>query len=236
VKLASRFRTRGWFSASQSSRLADRLDEFVKVAVGELDNDQPAQAQAMLRAFLTVLIELMEVADDSYGSLGDSFHGGFAPYLAIPLEATGIEETVFFHDLLSLLIWEDYGLTYDQMDGYFERLTSEAGDLCMDYLRQQIEELQDDNLDYQAETALTWLGQIAAEQNRFERFEALAQEMGTRAWKRIIVLADRAVKKRKRKLAAAVFEAALGPGMHERFLREKYEQLTSGKWNPDPRK
>ena len=54
------------------------------------------------------------------------------------------------------------------------------------------------------------------EQNRFERFEALAQEMGTRAWKRIIVLADRAVKKRKRKLAAAVFEAALSPGMHER--------------------
>ena len=236
AQLASRFQTRRWFSASQSSRIADQFDEFVEVAVGERHDGQPAQAQAMLRAFLTVVIELMEAADDSYGSLGDSFHGGFAHYLAIPLEETGIEETVFFHDLLTLLIWEDYGLTYDQMDGYFERLTSEAGDLCMDYLRQQIEELKDDALDYQAEKALTWLGHIAAEQNRFERFEELAQEMGTRAWQRIIVLADRAVKKRKRKLAAAVFEAALGPGMHERFLREKYEQLKNGTWNPDPRK
>jgi hypothetical protein len=236
VQLASRFQTRRWFSASQSSRIADQLDAFVEVAVGERHDGQPAQAQAMLRAFLTVVIELMEVADDSYGSLGDSFHGGFAHYLAIPLEETGIEETVFFHDLLTLLIWEDYGLTSDQMDGSFERLTSAAGDLCMDYLRQQIEELKDDDLDYQAEKALTWLGHIAAEQNRFERFEELAQEMGTRAWQRIIVLADRAVKKRKRKLAAAVFEAALGPGMHERFLREKYEQLKNGTWNPDPRK
>jgi hypothetical protein len=236
VQLASRFQTRRWFSASQSSRIADQLDAFVEVAVGERHDGQPAQAQAMLRAFLTVVIELMEVADDSYGSLGDSFHGGFAHYLAIPLEETGIEETVFFHDLLTLLIWEDYGLTSDQMDGSFERLTSEAGDLCMEYLRRQIEELKDDDLDYQAEKALTWLGHIAAEQNRFERFEELAQEMGTRAWQRIIVLADRAVKKRKRKLAAAVFEAALGPGMHERFLREKYEQLKNGTWNPDPRK
>jgi hypothetical protein len=236
AQLTSRCQTRRWFSASQSSRIADQLDEFVEVAVGERHDGQPAQAQAMLRAFLTMVIELMEVADDSYGSLGDSFHGGFAHYLAIPLEETGIEDTVFFHDLLTLLIWEDYGLTYDHMDGYFERLTSEAGDLCMDYLRQQIEELTDDDLDYQAEKALTWLGHIAAEQNRFERFEELAQEMGTQAWQRIIVLADRAVKKRKRKLAAAVFEAALGPGMHERFLREKYEQLKNGTWNPDPRK
>jgi hypothetical protein len=106
----------------------------------------------------------------------------------------------------------------------------------MDYLRQQIEELNADELDYQAEKALRWFGHIAAEQNRFERFEELAQEMGTRAWQRIIVLADRAVKKRKRKLAVAVFEAALGPAMHEKFLRKKCEQLKSGKWNPDPRK
>ena len=51
-----------------------------------------------------------------------------------------------------------------------------------------------------------------------------------------IVLADRAVKQRKRKLAIAVFEAALSPGMHEGFLRKKYEQLKKGKWSPDPRR
>src|SRR5215471_20974874 len=79
------------------------------------------------------------------------------------------------------------------------------------------------HLDYQYEEALTLLGQIVAEQQRFEQFETLARDMGTRQWKRIIVLADRAVKQRKRPLAVAVFEAALSPGMHEGFLRQKYE-------------
>ena len=91
------------------------------------------------------------------------------------------------------------------------------------------------DLDYQDEHALTLLGQVAAEQNRFELFEELAKAMGTREWKRIIVLADRAIKKRKCKLAVTVLEAALSPGRHEGFLRKKYEQLQRGKWNPDPR-
>ena len=82
---------------------------------------------------------------------------------------------------------------------------------------------------------MTLLGQVVAQQNQFDLFEELATQMGTRHWERIIVLADRAVKKRKRKLAIAVFEAALGLGSHEDFLRKKYEQLQQGKWNPDPR-
>jgi len=52
----------------------------------------------MLRAFLTVVIELMEVADDSFGCLGDSFRHGFAHYLAMPRAETGIDTTVFFYD------------------------------------------------------------------------------------------------------------------------------------------
>jgi hypothetical protein len=178
----------------------------------------------------------MEVADDSFGCLGDSFRNGFAKYLAIPLDATGIDARVFFHDLLTLLIWEDYGLTYEQTEGYFAGLTPEEGDVCIEYVQQQRQELQEDDLDYQAEEALTLLGQVVAEQQRFDRFEELARHMGTRQWKRILVLADRAVKQRKRQLAVAVFEAALSPGMHEGFLRQKYEQLKKGKWSPDPRR
>jgi hypothetical protein len=235
-RLAAQFHTRGWFSKHQSFGIARKLDTFVASAATMTTQGRHAQGQAMLRAFLTVVIELMEVADDSFGCLGDSFRDGFAQYLAMPREATGIEVTVFFHDLLTLLIWEDYGLTYDQTEGYFVGLTPEEGHLCLDYLQQQVQALKDDDLDYQSEEALTLLGQVAAEQNRFEQFEELARHMGTRHWKRIIVLADRAIKKRKRKLAAAVFEAALSPGMHEAFLREKYEQLKKGKWSPDPRR
>lgn len=236
ARLASQFATRRWFSENQSFGLARKLDTFLDEVASVIQQDQYAQAQAMLRAFLTVVIELMEVADDSFGCLGDSFRDGFAKYLAIPRDETGIDATVFFHDLLTLLIWENYGLTYEQTEGYFAGLTPDEGDLCIAYVHQQLQELQADDLDYQYEEALTLLGQIVAEQHRFERFEALARDMGTRQWKRIVVLADRAVKQRKRSLAIAVFEAALSPGMHEGFLRKKYEQLQKGKWSPDPRR
>ena len=235
-RLASQFHTRRWFSENQSFGLARKLDAFLDDVASLIPQAQYAQAQAMLRAFLTVVIELMAVADDSFGCLGDSFRDGFAKYLAMPRDETGIDATVFFHDLLTLLIWENYGLTYEQTEGYFAGLTPDEGDLCIEYVQQQMQALQADDLDYQYEEALTLLGQIAAEQHRFERFEALARDMGTRQWKRIVVLADRAVKQRKRPLAIAVFEAALSPGMHEGFLRQKYEQLKKGKWSPDPRR
>ena len=48
----------------------------------------------------------------------------------------------------------------------------------------------DDDLDYQSEEALTFLGQVIGEQERFDEFEAVAKQMGSRAWKRIIRLAD----------------------------------------------
>jgi len=179
-ELASQFQTRGWFSADQSFSVARTLDEFLEGTDSVLGNDQPAQAQAMLRAFLTVVIELMGVADDSYGSLGDTFQDGFSVYMDIALEETGIEDTVFFHDLLTLLIWEDYGLTSNQLDGYFEKIGTEQGELCINYLRQQMTELADDDLNYHYETALTLLGQIVAQQNRFDLFEELATQMGTR--------------------------------------------------------
>jgi hypothetical protein len=235
-RLASQFHTRRWFSENQSFGLARKLDAFLDDVASLIPHAQYAQAHAMLRAFLTVVIELMAVADDSFGCLGDSFRDGFAKYLALPRDETGMDATVFFHDLLTLLIWENYGLTYEQTEGYFAGLTPEEGDLCIEYVQQQMQVLQADDLDYQYEEALTLLGQIAAEQHRFERFEALARDMGTRQWKRIVVLADRAVKQRKRPLAIAVFEAALSPGMHEGFLRQKYEQLKKGKWSPDPRR
>lgn len=67
-------------------------------------------------------------------------------------------------------------------------------------------------------------------------FEGLAREMGAREWQRIIRLADRAMKQRKKPLALKVFEAALTKGSHLDFLAKKYETLKEGHWSPDPRK
>lgn len=236
AEIRTQFKTTGVYGENASFGVARKLDRFLERANKILAKKRYAEAQALLRAWLTVVIELMPMADDSFGCIGDSFYQGFAEYLRIPLVRTGIDESVFFADLLSLLIWEDYGLTWRQTEGYFGSLSPAQGAWCIAYLRQQIEELGAEDLSYQSEEALTLLGQVVAEQERFDLFESLAREMGARAWERIIRLADRAVKRRKRALACQVFEAALTSGDHLDFLRKKYEQLQRGTWSPDPRK
>ena len=115
-------------------------------------------------------------------------------------------------------------------------MTEGQADLCVEHLRQEVTALRDDDLDYQSEEALTFLGQVIAEQERFDEFEDLARQMGSRAWRRIIRLADIAMKRRKKSLAIKVFEAAMTKGDHLDFLKKKYEKLKRGHWSPDPRK
>ncbi len=123
----------------------------------------------------------MAKADDSFGSIGTSFNEGFAVYLKISPEQTGIDDAVFFPDLLDFLIWEDYGLTNDGIEGYFRRLTESQADLCVEHLRHEVAALLDDDLEYQSEEALTFLGQVIAEQERFDEFEDLAKQMGVKS-------------------------------------------------------
>jgi hypothetical protein len=234
--IGSHYQSTGFYSLDKSFRIARTLDKYAEKAAKLLAAGKAAQAQALLRGWMTVIIELMEKADDSCGSIAMSFDEGFRAYLKIPLEQTGIDAAVFFHDLLDFLIWEDYGLTNDGIEGYFKRITPAQADLCVKHLRHEVAALRDDDLEYESEEALTLLGQVIAEQDRFDEFESVARQMGSRAWRRIIRLVDRAMKKRKKPLAIKVFEAAMTKGDHRDFLKEKYEKLKHGHWSPDPRK
>ena len=71
---------------------------------------------------------------------------------------TGIDERVFFADLLDFLIWEDYGLTNDAIQGYFRRLNERQADICVEHLRLRSPHLFEDDLEYQSEEVLTFLG------------------------------------------------------------------------------
>jgi hypothetical protein len=155
AEIRSRFKTEGVYSENASFGVASKLERFLERADKLLAADRPGEAQALLRAWLTVVIELMAMADDFFGRIGDTFHQGFRTYLNLSLPRTGIAEATFFSDLLTLLIWEDYGMTWRQTDGYFRDLTQAQGDWCIAYLRQQIEELRADDLSYQSEKALT---------------------------------------------------------------------------------
>jgi hypothetical protein len=234
-EIGSHFKTKSFYSEKASFGISKTLDRYVEQADKLSKSGKCVEAQALLRAWMTVVIELMEKADDSCGSIGMSFGEGFAAYLKIPLDKTGIDE-VFFSDLLDFLIWEDYGLTDDEIEGYFKGLTPAQADSCIRHLRQQIDDLKEDDLEYQSEEALTLLGQVIAEQERFDEFEDVARQMGSRAWRRIVRLVDQAVKRGKKPLAIKVFEAALTKGDHLDLLKAKYEKLKRGHWSPDPRK
>ncbi len=235
-KIGAHFRSKTFYSENASFKIARTLDGYVEEAKKLLESGKAAEAQALLRGWMTVIIDLIEKADDSFGSIGMSFDEGFRVYLRIRHEQTGIDDAVFFPDLLDFLIWEDYGLTDTGIEGYFRGLDQRQADLCVEHLRHEVAALLVDDLDYQSEEALTFLGQVTAEQERFDEFEDLAKQMGSRVWRRIIRLADIAMKRRKESLAIKVFEAALTKGDHLDFLTKKYEQLKRGHWSPDPKK
>ncbi len=235
-RLARRFSWGKFHGENASHGLARKLDRETECAQKLADKDAMAEALAMLRSLLTVALELIEISDDSFGAIGESFGAAFTQYLDFPRQQTGIQADVFLSDLLEFLVWENYGFTANHTDGYFSRLTGTEADFCLEYLRPRIIFLQAIDLDYESEKALTLTGQIAAERKRFDLFEPLAREMAAREWKRIIILADAAEKTGKHDLALKVFNSALTDGEHIDFLSSKCEQLRCGKWDPDPQK
>jgi hypothetical protein len=60
-----------------------------------------------------------------------------------------------------------------------------------------------------------------------DKFVPMARAMGTRAWQRITTMSEAAEERGRYELALAVYEACLGPGLHEGFLRRRYHELKS---------
>lgn len=236
--LRAKFNWRRVYEEDDSWGLAKIVDAETETARKLAKKGKLADALAVLRSAMTVAIELPQVADDSFGCIGMSFERAFKDYLAFPRGKTGISSEAFLSDLLELLIFEDAGFTYGHTDGFFGGLPREEADFCLTYLRGRIPALMTFDLDYQAEKALTLIGQVAAEQKRFELFESLAGEMQAREWHRIIRLADAAETSGRRELAIGVFRNVLTctDGSHYDFLAKKYKQLQNGKWDPDPKK
>ena len=79
------------------------------------------------------------------------------------------------------------------------------------------------HLIYQAEIALTMLGTLYAKSYLFDKFIPIAKEMGSREWKRILVLSESAEIKEKYEIALSVFDVATKEsGNHTEFLRKEY--------------
>ncbi len=167
----------------------------------------------------------MDNVDDSYGVIGGLFQEVFQKYYSLDRSSLDMAPEDFLLDLMELMIWEDYGGTYDREEECFGSLASSEIPITESILRKQREELHELEMEYQAENALTYLGMLYTEHKLFDRFESAAKLMGTRHWKRITSMSEMSEKHDKHKLALAVYEACLGPGSHESFLRERYDKL-----------
>lgn len=222
--LESRYKTSGWYSEDQSFALERKLSAFLRKRE---DHASLAELFALYRAFLTVVAEKMNMVDDSYGVIGDLYQGVFEEYVQLDRAALDMPLEILLQDLIELMLWEDYAGTDTGKPVFFARLASHEVPLVESILQEQWDELRELELDYQAEEALTMLGTFYQKQQMFDKFVPMAKAMGTREWERITTMSEMAEKHGRYDLALAIYEACLGPGFHEKFLREKYQGLKS---------
>ena len=77
-------------------------------------NTSEEELLALYRAFLTVIVEKMDMVDDSYGVIGALTGDIFIRYIEFDRSSLGMPLADFFQDLIEWLIWEDYGFTYEE--------------------------------------------------------------------------------------------------------------------------
>ena len=220
--LEGQYKTSGYYNEKQSWDLERKLSRFLKKH--ERDASLP-QRFALYRAFLTVVIERMGTVDDSFGVIGELYGTVFDCYVELDWRQINLAPALFFQDLIELIIWEDHAFTWKRDRVFLAGLDLELVPLVESILRSQWEELVALELEYPAEKTLTLLGMLYTEQRMYDRFVPIAQEMGSRAWERITTMAEMAERHGQHDLALAVYEACLGPGMHEGFLKKRYREL-----------
>lgn len=220
--LARVYKRSGWYAEDESFGLGRKLSGFLQhqtVAAA------PAEALAVSRAFLTIVLEKMDQVDDSYGVIGALYGEAFRDYTETDLAEVELSPEIFYQDWLELALWEDYAFTHDQLPACFAKFTPDQAGLVETLLRRLEIELREAELEYQAEKALTMRGVLCAQQRQFDRFIELARQMGTRDWQRIQAMSAMAEKHRRYPLALEVYEACFAPGLHESDLRQAYAEL-----------
>ncbi len=210
------------YSEDQSHALESKLSSFIKKHEARASSPQ---VFALYRAFLTVVIEKMEMVDDSFGTIGDSYKEKLKIYYQLDRSELDMDSSDFFQDFMELLIWEDYGFTCEQMPDLFASLSSSEIPMVESILQDQRKELNELELEYQAEEALTMLGMLYVQNQLFDKFIPAAEIMGTHEWERITTMSEMAEKHKKYDLALAVYEACMGPGDQRDCLREEFNEL-----------
>ncbi|WP_437909560.1 hypothetical protein WME95_17790 [Sorangium sp. So ce327] len=107
---------------------------------------------ALHRAAMTVIIEMMDLIDDSLADMSEVFAASERAYLALARDHAGLDGIL--RDLLELAVWEDYGLLRN-VGAFLGALQEEHANLAVRELSGIIAELRREGLDHQLARALT---------------------------------------------------------------------------------
>jgi len=221
--LRKKFKKKTLYKKGQTHALEEKLASYIEKQ--EMKATLP-KLFALYRAFLTVILENMENIDDSYGTIGDLSISVFEKYLELDWRQLPVDADGYFTDIIKYVVWEDYGLTDDAYPAMFTKLTKSEIKVIELLLQTEREKLIKHHLTYQAEDALTMLGSLYVKNYLFDKFVPIAQEMGSRAWKRILVLSEAAEIKEEYEIALSIFDVAIkDSGYHTEYLRKEYSKL-----------
>ncbi|XCN74437.1 MAG: hypothetical protein Q3M24_06740 [Candidatus Electrothrix aestuarii] len=210
-------------SESQSLKLSSKLQNKIE----KLEKKKStAELSSLYRACLTVILERIESADDSFGVIGDLYQDVFIKYIYLERSEVSMSVDDFYADIVELMIWEDYGFIDGLYGDFFSTVHGNEVSIVEKILKHQWDDLTSfDTMSYQADNALTLLGELYKSQLIYDKFPEIAALMGTRKWRRITSMAELAAENEKYDVAVSVYEACLSPGRHEDYLRKEYEKL-----------
>ena len=155
---------KGGVSENQTSRVVDTLyDRVVR-----LDGPRRSTAErlALYRAFYTAAGELADIADDSYGHLGELRTEMWLVYLDIEWRETGMSPDDYWRDLCGLRIWEDYGMDFGHERAWFRSVQQDEITLIERILSDLAEGAVSYVLDYEADQALAAIAQLRISTSR----------------------------------------------------------------------
>ncbi|MHC4617821.1 MAG: hypothetical protein ACYTEQ_08715 [Planctomycetota bacterium] len=97
--LERQYKTSGYYSERQSWGLEGKLSRFLE----KHERDASlAQLFALYRAFLTVVVEQMDIVDDSFGVMGQLYGQVFDGYVGLDWRAIDVPPSIFFQDLKTM--------------------------------------------------------------------------------------------------------------------------------------
>ncbi len=207
-------------SFSVVRRIEERLESLDEVGLAVV------QRLALYRAFHTAGLELADRADDSFGKVGEMRSEAWHTYLGIDWQAAGMSPEDYWADLCDLVVFEDYGLGFEEETLPWSQVSNEQVGLVERLLQALEVECRAFHLDYPADNALEQLAWLAVTSQCFTRYVEVASRLGTRHWRVVETLAESALRSRRSDLAVEIFRAADRPGWHQKLLRESCLSLT----------